>query len=257
MVTERKIGTAQFLRIFLRSFFLQSVWNYQSLLSIGFSYALIPVLNKLYRTKEEKIQFLNRHLNFFNAHPYFASFALGAITRIEEDITSGEGDPVQVERLKNAMMGPLGALGDQMFWGTIKPAAILLGVIAVLITQNIITFLYIFVFLLLIYNVPHLYIRYNGIKEGYNQGFEVYKLLSVSRYKKYQYFYVALGSLGLGFIISYSFLVYEMSNLFHALAFLFAIVIAYNFYRIKRSFYRNAGFTLLAAVVFGIIVENL
>jgi mannose/fructose/N-acetylgalactosamine-specific phosphotransferase system component IID len=217
----------------------------------------MPVVKRLYQTKEERQEFLNRHLNFFNAHPYFASFALGAITRIEEEISEGRGDPSQVERLKNAMMGPLGALGDQMFWGTIKPAAILLGVIAVLMTENITTFLYVFILLLLIYNIPHLYIRYNGIKEGYTRGFEVYKLLSVSRYKKYQNFYVALGSLGLGFIISYSFLLYEKTNLYHSLAFLFSVMIAYNFYRTKRSFYRNASLTLLAAIVFGILVENI
>ena len=252
-----KIGTWQLLRVFLRSFFLQSVWNYQSLISVGFAYALIPVLNRLYDDEESKIKFLRRHLNFFNAHPYFASFALGAVIRVEQDIAEGKGDPEQVPKLKNAIIGPLGALGDQMFWGTIKPAAVLLGVIAVLLTRDVNSFLYIFIFLLLVYNVPHLYIRYYGIREGYRQGFTVYKLLSAQRYKKYINFYIGLGAMGLGFVISYSFLTYEQVSTYHGIAFIFCVSVAYYYHKIKRSFYRNVGFSLLTAILLGIIIESI
>ena len=257
MVENQKIKTTHLIRIFFRSFFLQSVWNYQSLLSVGFAYALIPVAKVLYSTDEERRSFLRRHLNFFNAHPYYASYALGAIARVEEEITNNKADLHQVEKLKNALIGPLGALGDQMFWGTIKPAAILLGVIAVLLTQNIYTFLYLFIFLLLLYNVPHLYIRYYGIMEGYKKGFEVYKLISLERYKKYRNFYVGLGAASLGFIISFSFFKYEVSNLFHASVFAICVAISFYIHKLKRSFYRNAIFSLMAAILFGIIVENI
>ena len=257
MAENQKIKTKHLLGMFLRSFFLQSVWNYQSFLSVGFTYALIPVAKVLYSTEEDRRSFLRRHLKFFNAHPYFASYALGAIARVEEEITNNKADLHQVEKLRNALIGPLGALGDQMFWGTIKPAAILLGVIAVLVTQNIYTFIYLFIFLMLLYNVPHLYIRYYGIMEGYKKGFEVYKLISLKRYKKYRNFYVGLGAVSLGFIVSYSFFKYEASNLFHALAFALCVAVAFYFHKLKRSFYRNAIFSLIAAVLFGIIVENI
>ena len=254
---KKKISNWRLIRVFFRSFFLQSVWNYQSLISVGFAYALVPVLNLLYDDQESKINFLRRHLNFFNAHPYFASFALGAVIRIEQEISEGKGDPEQVPRLKNAMIGPLGALGDQMFWGTIKPAAVLLGVIAVLITQDVSSFLYIIIGLLLIYNIPHFYIRFYGIREGYRQGFAVYKLLSMHVYKKYINFYVALGAMGLGFVISYSFLTYEEVNTFHGIAFILCVSVAYYYHKIKRSFYRNVGFSLLTAILLGIIIESI
>jgi mannose/fructose/N-acetylgalactosamine-specific phosphotransferase system component IID len=54
------------------------------MLSIGFCFALVPVANKLFKDRQKRIEFYNRHLNFFNAHPYFSSFALGAISRVEE-----------------------------------------------------------------------------------------------------------------------------------------------------------------------------
>ena len=257
MADNQKIKRRHLIAIFFRSFFLQSVWNYQSLLSVGFAYALLPAAKVLYKTKKERIDFIRRHLNFFNAHPYFASYALGAITRVEEDMTNNIGDAQQVERLKNALIGPLGALGDQMFWGTIKPAAVLIGVIAVLLAPDIYIFLSILILLLLLYNIPHFYIRLYGILEGYRQGFAVYKLISLKRYKKYRNFYIALGALSLGFVISYSFFDYEKINLFHAAVFLLCVFVAFYFHKLKRSFYRNAVFSLIAAVIFGIIVENL
>jgi len=257
MVEHPKIKKIDLIRIFFRSFFLQSVWNYQTLLSVGFAFALMPASKVLYKDKAGRIEFLRRHLNFFNAHPYFASYALGAITRIEEEITNGKAELHQVERLKNALIGPLGALGDQMFWGTIKPAAILLGVIVVLITHDINTFLYLFIVLLLLYNIPHLYIRYYGIVDGYNKGFEVYKIISLDRYKKYRNFYIGLGAASLGFVISYSFLKYELNNIYQGLVFAGCVVVAFYFHKLKRSFYRNVLFSLLAAVLFGIIVESI
>ncbi len=227
------------------------------MLSVGFAYALFPVAKVLYKTKEGQIEFIRRHLKFFNAHPYFASYAIGAIARVEEDVINNKADLQQVERLKNALIGPLGALGDQMFWGTIKPAAILIGVIAVLVSPNIYIFLYLFIFLLLIYNIPHLYIRFYGILEGYRKGLQVYKIISLERYKKYSAFYMGFGAISLGFVVSYSFFNYETSNLYHALVFILCMVVAFYFHKLKRSFYRNTIFSLIAAVIFGIIVENL
>ncbi len=63
------------------------------------------------------MSFLKRHLGFFNAHPFFASYALGAISRLEED---NPGNHELVDRFKNALIGPLGAIGDQTILGNDK-----------------------------------------------------------------------------------------------------------------------------------------
>ena len=41
-------------KVFLRSFFLQALWNFQSMQALGFLYVLKPFLEKLYSKEEEK-----------------------------------------------------------------------------------------------------------------------------------------------------------------------------------------------------------
>ena len=76
--------------IFLRSFFIQAVWNFKSLLAPGFCYTLIPAAKRLTNSENESCAFLKKHLCFFNAHPYFASYAVGAIIRLEKDLKEGK-----------------------------------------------------------------------------------------------------------------------------------------------------------------------
>src|SRR5207244_10928421 len=53
-----------------------------------------------------------RGAHFFNAHPYLCGLAVGAAARAELDGVP----PEQVERLRTALCGPLGSLGDRLVW---------------------------------------------------------------------------------------------------------------------------------------------
>src|SRR5256884_9559684 len=53
-----------------------------------------------------------RGARFFNAHPYLCGLAVGAAARAEHDGVP----PEQVERLRTALCGPLGSLGDRLVW---------------------------------------------------------------------------------------------------------------------------------------------
>jgi PTS system mannose-specific IID component len=53
-------------KVWWRSQFLQASWNYERMQNIGWCYAMIPVMQKLYSSKEEQTAFLKRHLEFFN-----------------------------------------------------------------------------------------------------------------------------------------------------------------------------------------------
>ena len=126
-----------YIEIFFRSFFVQSGWNYKSLLSIGFCFAIVPVAKKLFKNDVKKYnQFVKRHLGFFNAHPYFTSYALGAVARLEEEIAVNNSSDAHLEKFKNALIGPLGALGDQLFWATVKPATFTIGVLGFLLVER-------------------------------------------------------------------------------------------------------------------------
>ena len=254
MRNQKKLPILTGLGVFLRSFFIQSVWNYRSLLSVGFAYCLIPIASRLYRNQEERVAFLKRQLSFFNAHPYFASYALGAISRVEEEKPS---DPDLVERFKNALIGPLGAIGDQLFWGTIKPGCILLAMIGVLLIDHLHLLIGYFILMLICYNVPHLLIRSIGIQVGYREGLEVYKLLKSERFNKYRLIYRVLGAISLGFVIGFSIPQYGQINPVLAAVFGLSIFGSYVFHRWKHSFYRNTLIIITAAILIGVITENI
>ena len=111
-----------------RSTFLQGSWNYERMQNGGFAYAMIPALKKLYKTKEDRVDALKRHLEFFNTHPYIASPILGVTLALEEERANGaEIDDAAVQGVKIGMMGPLAGIGDPVFWFTIRPMLGALG----------------------------------------------------------------------------------------------------------------------------------
>jgi mannose/fructose/N-acetylgalactosamine-specific phosphotransferase system component IID len=254
MKEQKSLPFSASLSIFFRSFLIQSVWNYQSLLSVGFAFCLIPIARRLYKDQAERIGFLRRHLGFFNAHPYFASYALGAISRVEGDRQTG---PEMIDRFRNALIGPLGAIGDQLFWGTIKPGCILFAMIGVLLIDRVHLLVAYFIAVLICYNIPHLLIRAKGILVGYREGFNVYKLLNIVQFQNFRIVYRGLGAISLGFVIGFNVLEYGRINPTMSAVFGLSICGSYIFHKWKHSFYRNALIILTGSVLIGIILENL
>ncbi len=82
---------------------------------IGLGYASEPLLRGLDPARYRAA--VARAAGFFNANPYLAAAAVGAETRAEHDGMDGP----QVERLRTALCGPLGALGDRLFWTGLVP----------------------------------------------------------------------------------------------------------------------------------------
>jgi mannose/fructose/N-acetylgalactosamine-specific phosphotransferase system component IID len=253
-----KIKNSDFINMFFRSFFNQTTWNYKGLLSIGFCMAVIPVARRLYNDKNSYQQFLSRHLNFFNSHPYTASYAIGAIARIEEELAeSGNGNYEQIDKFKNALIGPLGAVGDQLFWVTVKPAVALLGMGGLLLLENLETKLLFLILLLILYNVPHLYIRWNGLIEGYRQGYNVYKLLKIEHFSKLRKSYLLLGAFSLG-IFGGTYLVENFGKEWIGIiVFLGSMLIAYYMRTHKMMIYNAIFIPLIFAIIIGLLVTIL
>jgi mannose PTS system EIID component len=154
-------------RVFLRSFAIQGSWNYRTLQGSGFAFALMPLLRWVHRDDDAALQkAVRRHAMVFNAHPYLAGVALGAVARLEAE---GE-DPALIERFKNALRGSLGALGDRIVWAGWRPACVLLGVVVLLATHSpaaaVLSFL-------LVYNLGHLALRWWGLQIGLEYGLQV------------------------------------------------------------------------------------
>jgi mannose/fructose/N-acetylgalactosamine-specific phosphotransferase system component IID len=165
-----------------------AIWNFERMLNIGFTFCLLPVFRRLYPENNQwRIRALTRHLQFFNTQPYFASYILGLIIAKEERLaaniaTINEAElnraEQEIQSIKSALMGPLGALGDSFFWTTIRP---FLALIAVMIVLFSIPQWYLAVlgplFFIIWYNVAHIYIRFYGVFRGYKSGGEMTKLI--------------------------------------------------------------------------------
>lgn len=247
-----------YIEIFIRSFFVQSGWNYKSLLSIGFCFAIVPVAKKLYKDDIKMYnQFVKRHLGFFNAHPYFTGYALGAVTRLEEEIAQNNGDEAQLEKFKNALIGPLGALGDQLFWATIKPATFTLGVLGFLLVENIFTRLTFLLLLGILYNVPHLYIRIFGMQRGYKEGFLICKYLKTDNFKYIKTAYSVVGIIAIGLVAGYIGATRVGEDFYALFVFVSSIVVSIFYKSKKAKTYVAMLLPLVIAIIVGIIKSKI
>lgn len=157
-------------RMLLRSFAIQGSWNYETLIGSGFAFTVLPALRCLYGRGADADAALKRHLELFNSHPYIATVAVGAVTRIEED----KVDPATISRFKVALRGSLGSIGDRLVWSTWRPMSALLGL--ALLMAGAAWWVAVSLFLV-VYNVMHLMVRAVGLKVGLESGLEVGKRL--------------------------------------------------------------------------------
>ena len=118
-------------------------------------------MRRLHRGPELRAA-LERHLEFFNSHPYMACAVLGAAVRMEEDIAAGTASPERVRAFKRTMMGPLAALGDGFFWTSLKPFCAACAVLGLLLGHA-----WAPIGFLALYNACHLSVRVFGIFRGY------------------------------------------------------------------------------------------
>lgn len=87
---------------------LQWSWNYERMQALGYAYSMLPVINKVYKTREERIAAMKRHLQFYNTNPQVGSPPIfGATVALE-----AQREPEVVDSLKIGLMGPLAGIGD-------------------------------------------------------------------------------------------------------------------------------------------------
>ncbi len=113
-------------RALLRLVALQASWTYERMQGIGIAVAMEPLLEPLHQYPERARAARARSAQYFNAHPFLAGAAVGSLARAELDGEPGE----RILRLRTALSGPLGALGDQLFWAGIVPATMGLALVA-------------------------------------------------------------------------------------------------------------------------------
>ncbi len=112
----------------VRHQFLQGSWNYERMQNGGWAFSIIPAIKKLYPNKEDQIEALKRHLEFYNTHPYVSAPVMGVTLALEEERANGaQVDDAAIQGVKVGMMGPLAGVGDPVFWFTVRPILGALG----------------------------------------------------------------------------------------------------------------------------------
>ena len=152
----------------LRSNLLQATWNFERQQGIGWAFALLPALKRLYPSREQRLERLAEHTAYFNTQPTLASIALGAAAHAEEARADGLGvDADGMVRLKSVLGSTLAAMGDRLFWFTLRPFAASLGVLIALAHREPGLGA---AALWAVYALPHLALRFAGVHWGYAAG---------------------------------------------------------------------------------------
>jgi len=152
------------LATWVRTLIVQASWNYDRMVGLGVAYAMEPLLRDLPggTTNSRYTAALKRVAGFFNAHPYLTGMAAGALARVEHD---GVPEP-QADRLRRALIGPLGSVGDQLIWAGWLPLSVAVGLIVAVLASvpaGVVSFL-------VLYNLVHFGLRTWGLAAGWRAG---------------------------------------------------------------------------------------
>ncbi len=182
---ETHITKKDLLKVFFRTHLMMAVWNFQRMLNLGFLFCLLPIIKSLRLNEEKKREFYQRHLNFYNSHPYFASVVLGIIIKKEEELSQAlpadyKNKLQTIDTLKRGFMGPMGALGDSLVWESFRPMISAGLILIILLTLPHLSLAYAGILIyFLLYNLLNEYIRFVGVFEGYKKGEAIIKDINV------------------------------------------------------------------------------
>jgi len=175
----KKLTKGDLNSMFIRSNFHQGSWNYERMQALGYCFAMVPVIKRLY-TGDERKEALKRHLEFFNTQPFVTAPILGVTAAMEEQRSNGADiDDGAINGIKIGLMGPLAGVGDPIFWGTLRPVTAALGA-SIALTGSILGPILFF----LLFNAVRLGIRWFGVTYGYSKGTTIVSDMAGGRLQK-------------------------------------------------------------------------
>jgi PTS system mannose-specific IID component len=154
-------------KMFNRSWFLFTGFSFANFQGLDYSTALRPALEKFYAGDQKKYrEALVRSVQFFNCTYETAPFIMGLNAAMEKENAEKEGFGIEsINAVKAALMGPLSAIGDSVFWGVVRLLATSIA-IPLAAQGNVLAPL---VFLLA-FHIPSIFVRYNLLGLGYTMG---------------------------------------------------------------------------------------
>lgn len=163
---ERKLTKKDLNRVAIRSLGMEWDWNYERQMNMAFCYSMLPIIKKLYPNKDDQIQAMQRHMEFFNTTPHMSTLILGITAAMEEqNATDPEFETESINNVKVSLMGPLAGIGDSFIWGTLRIIATGVGV-SLAAQGNILGP----ILFLLLFNIPAQGLRFYLMHAGYKLG---------------------------------------------------------------------------------------
>ncbi len=135
----------------------------------GWLYGILPGLKKIHTNKEDLSKSMKHNLEFFNTHPFLITFVMGIILSLEQQ----KADTNTIRAVRVAAMGPLGGIGDAIFWFTLVP--ITAGITANMAISGSLAGPILF---LIIFNAVQFGIRYWLMYWSYNLGSKAIDILT-------------------------------------------------------------------------------
>lgn len=152
--------------MFKASFVMEHSYNYERQQGLGFSLGMWPAIREIYDNKEDQGDALERHLAVFNATPHIETLIMGIAAAMEKEASvNPDFDKSSINAVKVALMGPLSGIGDSIFWGSLRVVAAGIGLSLCQAGNPLGALVF-----LLVYNIPHLIIKYYCTFVGYAFG---------------------------------------------------------------------------------------
>ena len=116
LTPAKPLDKATLNKMVFRSLNLQASFNYERMQAAGWLYCILPGLEKIHSDNKEDLKLSMEHnLEFFNTHPFLVTFVMGIILSLEQQ----KADIETIRAVRVAAMGPLGGIGDAIFWFTL------------------------------------------------------------------------------------------------------------------------------------------
>lgn len=166
-------------RIAARLLLLQARWDPARMQGTGFAFALEPWLVACWSSEPAAlVEARRRHLEYFNTHPISAWLIAGIVCRQEAAAAAltGAGRDAAIARvrsLKTSLGASLAGVYDSFFWGALRPASALAGI---LVGQAAYRFNWAHPLewtvgiAFVIYGVPSAFARVAGLRRGLAEG---------------------------------------------------------------------------------------
>ncbi|MDO5718755.1 MAG: PTS system mannose/fructose/sorbose family transporter subunit IID [Tissierellia bacterium] len=156
-------------KMVMRSLFLQASFNYERMQAAGWLFAMLPGLKKIHKNKDDLAASMSHNLEFFNTHPFLVTFVMGIILSLEQN----KSDIQTIRAVRVSAMGPLGGIGDALFWFTLVP--IVAGMTSNMALQGQIAAPFIF---LIVFNAAQFLLRFWLMNWSYKMGTNAISILT-------------------------------------------------------------------------------